>query len=271
MASLIPEDVLRDIFELSVRSTGTLRQATIFSRVSRAVHIWMKPLLLGVYICNDGADYRPWPVEPDVSWFAKNGRYIRHMLFGMSIPTIEECISLCPAIQNLAVWVNWAKTDISKLLPILNRLPLRRLSIDLDHLLTLKSNSFTPTDAQAPLFVNLTHLDLVNECAKWEELEGVAHLPNLTHLALPETATRDHTGAVRGALTHCKELKVLIVLYMGFAESVTSLVFDQRETQNISDDPRLVGISCSFLADWEAGALGRDDMWIKAEQAIAAR
>ncbi|KAF8185847.1 hypothetical protein K438DRAFT_1836418 [Mycena galopus ATCC 62051] len=140
-------------------------------------------------------------------------------------------------------------------------MPLRRLSTELKLL-------FPPTgvDFAHSLFAHITHLELVDplrEGEEWQQWQGLALIPNLTHLAF---LMEESVSVFRGALAACSALRVLVYLYF----------FDPPEAneglESFAQDTRFVLISApNFVKDWESGARGGEDFWVRAERFIAQR
>ena len=129
------------------------------------------------------------------------GHLAERLLVGYN-PTqhyLESLLSFCPNLVDLAIWMFLTKS----LFPILDKLPLRRLSTHFD--------DFTYEDfLTRPFFGNLTHLDiLVFMGETWDEnYETLVHLPNLTHLSIGCWAEVD---MIPKLLRHCRLLRLLII------------------------------------------------------------
>jgi hypothetical protein len=168
---------------------------------------------------------------------------------------LETLLSFCPNIVDLAIWV----FRIKSIFPILDKLPLRRLSANFD--------DFTYEDFLArPFFVNLTHLEIFTFMGEtWDKnFEALVHLPNLTHLLIRFSVEVDMLPKL---LRHCRLLRLLII----------SPVSTRRYLQRDNAEERLAEIndhrfvfleSPSFAAlvdDWDKGARGEIDCWAFSE------
>ncbi|KAJ7759698.1 hypothetical protein B0H14DRAFT_3511338 [Mycena olivaceomarginata] len=132
-------------------------------------------------------------------------------------------------------------------------MPLRRLSTTLTDVFPA-----TGIDFKHPLFSRLTHLELMDTLtnAVWEEWKGLTLIPNLTHLAF---LIEKSLAIFQGVLAACPALWVLVFLHW--------------ESGDVSyEDTRFVCMPALPLsADWQIGARGGDDFWIRAEKFIAQR
>jgi hypothetical protein len=144
------------------------------------------------------------------------------------------------------------------LLPLLRGLPLQRLAVDLDELF-----AGTPPRFTQPLLSHLTHLHLRDFNSRgWHTWwSSRASIPQLTHLAFWGT----HLPVIdvwQGALLQCPFLKVVVI-------------FSSRNYPNGTPppvDPRVVELSITdYRADWECGARGGEDYWVRAELVIRGR
>ncbi|KAJ6481934.1 hypothetical protein C8R45DRAFT_1003500 [Mycena sanguinolenta] len=137
-------------------------------------------------------------------------------------------------------------------------MPLRRLSTKLAYLFRLVRIDFTHS-----LFSRITHLELRDglEGAGWEELKGLTTIPNLTHLAF---LMEKSLSIFQNILAGCPGLQVLIYLYFHSNPG--------RGLGSLAHDTRFVCIPApSFYTDWQIGARGGDDFWVRAENFIAQR
>jgi hypothetical protein len=86
-------------------------------------------------------------------------------------------------------------------------------------------------------------------------------MPQLTHLAVWGT----HLPVIdvwQGALMHCPLLKVVVIL--------SSRNYSGGTPPPV--DPRVVELSITdYRADWECGARGGEDYWVRAELVIRER
>ncbi|KAF7346762.1 hypothetical protein MSAN_01814700 [Mycena sanguinolenta] len=117
-----------------------------------------------------------------------------------------------------------------------------------------------------PLFESVTHLDLYHGSRlpanqfNWETWSELASIPTLTHLALSHCIACSILSQV---VSHCRRLAVAIVATYSW-EREDSVYY----SQNLGfADTRVVVmvLSADYDADWEIGARGGEDFWIRAE------
>ncbi|KAF8185929.1 hypothetical protein K438DRAFT_1836517 [Mycena galopus ATCC 62051] len=144
--------------------------------------------------------------------------------------------------------------------PCPSGMPLRRLSTELKLLFYPIGVAFTHS-----LFSHITHLELLDpiEGEKWEQWQGLALIPNLTHLAF---FMEVFVPLIQGALAACSALRVLVCLYIIHPPEVS------EGFASLAQDPRFVILRApNFVEDWEIGARGGEDFWVRAERLIAQR
>ncbi|KAJ7236860.1 hypothetical protein B0H12DRAFT_1327184 [Mycena haematopus] len=138
-------------------------------------------------------------------------------------------------------------------------MPLRRLSTALGDLFPSVAIDF-----RHPLFSRITHLQLTDDMdrAQWEEWRGLAMIPNLTHLAF---LLGKSLSIFQGTLAVCPRLQVLVYLHSSWDDSGIGL-------ESLAHDTRFVCLPAPFYyEDWQIGARGGDDFWVRAEKFIAQR
>ncbi len=174
---------------------------------------------------------------------------------------IAQILTACPNVYDLALWIVYG--DGAPLVPILARLPLRRLSLDPMSLFYYPSTG-APDDivplAQAP-FDALTHLEILNISDSWNLWRELALLPRLTHLSL-ECSYIERTFVER-VLAECTTLEVLVLHYADEDE--------YSDMGEILKDPRVIPlpeVDSECLDEWEVGTGGREDFWITAEERV---
>ncbi|KAJ7847804.1 hypothetical protein B0H14DRAFT_3674664 [Mycena olivaceomarginata] len=140
-------------------------------------------------------------------------------------------------------------------------MPLRRLSTALTDVFPA-----TGVDFMHPLFSCLTNLELIATLTNsvWEEWKGLTLIPNVTHFAF---LIGGSLTIFRGVLAACPALRVLVFLHWGF-EGV-GVSYEGIGLEPLSQDTRFVGMPAPPLsADWQIGARGGDDFWIRAEKSL---
>ncbi|KAJ7101708.1 hypothetical protein C8R44DRAFT_887907 [Mycena epipterygia] len=176
------------------------------------------------------------------------------------LDAIMGVVSLCDATSNIYLH----GFGHHKLLPLLTTLPLQRLSTNL-------STLFPPAhpDFSHPLWASNTHLDLSVDSRfwsryGWETWSGVGQMPCLTHLSFHNNP-KDYILIYHGVLLHCKSLQVLTASF-GVACRMLPLVPGYAP---IATDPRFVMlVITNLIADWEMGARGSEDHWIRADKLV---
>ncbi|TFK64836.1 hypothetical protein BDN72DRAFT_846246 [Pluteus cervinus] len=268
-----PFEIWQEIINIS--AYASFRQAAILARVSRLFNEWARPILYRV--CKYYYDaYWPGPNVPSVAWFKDHGGYIRHLLWGLSFgrtdterASLVTILELCPNLQEFALWVNPNDNDVSSLQPVLSKLSLRRLSIN--PLALFSVPRFLDIHAQHLMFRSVTHLDLLQDAKAWEEISGLAALPSLTHLALSDGITY---SIISDVVRWCDRLKVIVVVVQASVDSSEDEDKDSAVLTSIEtgcDDLRVVAFECAFVRDWELGATGGRDIWVKAEEVVEKR
>lgn len=170
--------------------------------------------------------------------------------YSVKAATACSILAACTAVESLACWVD---SDGSSELPLLiSRLPLRRLSIELEHFAGIPLTSLT-------WLSSLTHIDLI----PWrpfpaQGLSILRHFSRLTHVALYPDAMEGEMEHVAMVCSSCPCLQVLII---ADTDGYTGLVLPPAH------DPRMVEQKpiLNIVEDWEATYSGCEDMWSRAE------
>lgn len=172
---------------------------------------------------------------------------------------LELVLASCSAVEDLALMGFLADSD---LLPFVAAMPLRRLATTLTDLFFTAGINFTHS-----LFAHITHLVLEEHInsSQWDEWKGLALIPHLTHLAF---VFERSLPVFHGALAACPVLQVLVLLDMHFL----SMPDTGMGLESLADDTRFVSVRIPPRAqDWQIGAWGGDDFWVRAEKFIAKR
>ncbi|KAJ7161871.1 hypothetical protein C8R43DRAFT_315739 [Mycena crocata] len=116
-------------------------------------------------------------------------------------------------------------------------------------------------DYSHPLFARATHLEL-DHIDFPAVLADLAALPCLTHLAVDNLPSHE----VDSVLLNWARLTVLVLLCFYDGE------VDQEISASFADEKRLVQFAVAdFDEDWEAGAVGREDYWSRADAIVRQR
>ncbi|TFK65825.1 hypothetical protein BDN72DRAFT_962261 [Pluteus cervinus] len=271
MAALPPE-LMQEIISAYVEGRSTL--AASIATVSRDFNDWVKPVLSKtlMYYHEEPAKHWPVPVHELPQWLRNNGKYVRNVMWGIDVKDLLDVFNQCPGITDLAVWVNVSWNDLTTLLPSLSNIQLSNLSINLYNLCGRRN--FSKQEAERAVFRTITHLELFHNIKSWDDFEGIAYLPRLTHLCLPEgMSTPSSHDDISRVLQHCKQLKVLVIIAGGLFPSSGQNRVIQSDTlfNSDEDDPRVVALARDCLDDWVYGATGRKDMWALADEIVERR
>ncbi len=209
----------------------------------------------------------------DIARLQYFGPWVHHILLQhRPVDEIAQVLTACPNVHDLALWI--VRGNGASLVPILARLPLRRLSFDIRPLfysITEALDGVVPL-GQAP-FDALTHLEVINVSGGWNLWHELALLPRLTHLAIEGSRIENGVEVMERALTECAALEVLVLRYADdLAHTPDDLQIAERQ-----NDPRYVVMAYSdhsvgcLLDEWEVGARSGEDFWITAERVRSAR
>ncbi|TFK65826.1 hypothetical protein BDN72DRAFT_962262 [Pluteus cervinus] len=248
----LPPELIQEIIEIYVE--GSLTRAASIAGVCRDFNDCVRPVLSRTLMYYQTEPLWQWPVPVHElpQWLEKNGKY-------------------CPGIINLAVWVNTSANDLTTLLPSLSTLRLLSLSINLYELFNRRK--FLKHEAQNDVFRTITHLDVIHSILGWEDIEGIAFFPCLTHLCLPELMSHpSYRSDILRALRDCKQLRVLVIIAGSFVpDQDIRVVRANRLFNRDGDDPRIVELEREYVDDWEKGATGKKDMWALADEIVERR
>ncbi|KAJ7607108.1 hypothetical protein DFH06DRAFT_1250241 [Mycena polygramma] len=258
-----PMELEREIFETAALLYPKVIPTLL--RVCRRVHVWIEPLLYRVLILpgREGDDQRVGKklisaLESKAPAFLQNS--VRAVfLHGHMADIYTDLLSKCSETTNLSMG---AGSNLSYLAALAN-MRLRRLALLVPSIWT----EWTPVDLNHSLLRTVTHLDLYHPQSMqstWESWSGLASLPALTHLALsPLIASEILPQVVR----ECPRLLMVVVMVYSWAENTAS-EFAQRLA---IADPRVVAMAMAigYDEDWERGASGGEDFWVRAERFLA--
>jgi hypothetical protein len=186
---------------------------------------------------------------------------LRHLAFDYAEMLVEDATQAllrCSGATNL-VLVLYKKASAS-VPEILRTMHLLRLAVDLSYLFDGGAN----IDFQHPLFAHLTHLEVFDKDPALTTV-GIPRIPCLTHLAFHVLWDVNLYLAV---LAQCPRLEVLAFIVHERFWGEEYGVVDPR----FGDDVRTVVVAVQdFINDWEFGADGGADYWVRAERFIAQR
>ncbi|KAF8907949.1 hypothetical protein CPB84DRAFT_1768239, partial [Gymnopilus junonius] len=181
----------------------------------------------------------------DIPRLKRFGPHVRNILLQKrTSQEIESVLLHTPNVSNLAMWI--ISGTCAGLVPILESLPLRKLSFDPSYFFeNYASDMSIPFDQ--PLFRNLTHLEIINASSSWSKWKQLATLPRLTHLALAGMVNQQLIDQI---LKSCLSLELVIMFYMNIGDVRVVLL------KSVSD----------HLDHWEKGARGDEDFWVTAQK-----
>ncbi|KAJ7446329.1 hypothetical protein FB451DRAFT_1291881 [Mycena latifolia] len=248
-----PLELEREIFEI----TALMHPSTIplVLRVARRVLIWIEPLLYRVVHISALPPHPPMArafllatkTKPPTFFHA-----VRRMLLEDGVWDLEETrviLKLCTRIVDLAAM---RETVDPTLLPILTKMPLRRLSVALYELF----GGIGSIDFTHPMFTSITHLDAFDDPR--HIYARIPSLPSLTHLSLD---TRVSSDVLKTLLENCPRLEILIVAFGAVAHDD---VLEYARTTPISDVRFVVGL----WPDYDAPD-GLPNFWALADDFVA--
>ncbi|KAF9482284.1 hypothetical protein BDN70DRAFT_991218 [Pholiota conissans] len=253
----LPVELQREIFVVAARSErgSALRLVLVARRIKQWVQSYIYDL---VTLGSDDTKLflRTMNSVPPEFFAAK----VRKLCLSVSVSAgnAERILKVCTGVVDLAFWVDYMRAfPKQSVAPFLSPLPLRRLSIELNHFISL----FTDPKSLPKWCDALTHLDLI----LWKHHSSpiIPHLDKLlalTHLAL---RPRHHLREDHQLLTNlsgCMRLQVLII-------------FDEPDSEETvwSEDSRVVYMPYppKIITEWEAQAKHDDGCsWSRAEELV---
>ncbi|KAJ7485199.1 hypothetical protein B0H11DRAFT_2231396 [Mycena galericulata] len=264
--STLPPELERGIFEIAAFIHPSCMPALIL--VAQRVKIWIEPLLYRVLCIG------PKPLDSEEIWVTNSRQRIRHLMEGRRVALFHDhvrhlCLNLSGTVflDDIVLRVCDATINIhlsggnSQLLLHLEKLPLQRLSVNLKYLFSLP-------DFTHPLFATITHLSLDNPYYHWPQMSSLTQMPCLTHLSFNEILLPETT--YENALRDCKSLEVLATSWSRLA--VLRVLIHNRTYASIATDLRVVVLlATDHIRDWQMGARGGDDYWVRADEHVRKR
>ncbi|KAJ7342758.1 hypothetical protein DFH08DRAFT_962804 [Mycena albidolilacea] len=260
----LPVELERLVFESAAQNRSIIPTLVL---VAHRVRVWLEPLLYNVLLFDavpnitgilDSIRTKPAP------FLASAPRVAGHGDAG-EIPGI-----VLRDHRALALGIITGP----RLLPALGNMHIRRLSVDVRQLFGLDNDVYgrddsteLEVDLDHPLFGAVTHLDLFDEVDIEDEepeqltwlLQDPSKLPALTYLAFN---TQPNPLVLQKLLTSYPQLHVLIVAFNAKEED---LAVGYMEELTIADPRLAVATYANYYIDWELGARGGDDLWVRSE------
>lgn len=191
------------------------------------------------------------------------GHHVQHVLLQKrSAREVASILKCCPNVWNLALWL--IQGTCMPLVPTLEKMPLRVFSFDPSSFFAQHSTDHGIPFNQ-PMFLNITHLKIINSTSLWSKWQQLALLPHLTHLALARTPHDFETWVsdqkfIARVLEECPNLQLLIVFL-----NDTGYVSPSGIPFNSTEDSRVVVLESvkNLLDQWEEGARSGEpeDFW----------
>ncbi|TFK69590.1 hypothetical protein BDN72DRAFT_840185 [Pluteus cervinus] len=243
--------------------TNTLALKVV--RVEHSICFWLIPTIMQtVAICAiQHGQALSYPPSRGISTLHRYGNHTHNLFiwlskYHLSEFTVDQYFSLCPNVTDLLLWTG---CDIDRAqLDLMSRLPLTRLSMDLDRI-----PETTPELIR--LFSKITHLEHITPITPSSYPALLKSFTNLTHLALPDGSSQ---SVVTLLFNDHPRLQVLILLESN-TEEILRLTggFDSN-----LDDLRVVFMMYkvgSEVEEWRLDVQEGRGMWGLADEAIAER
>ncbi|KAJ7628261.1 hypothetical protein DFH06DRAFT_1226635, partial [Mycena polygramma] len=262
---VLPIELEREIFRAAaVRDPKSI---PTLLRVCHRVHTWLEPLLYTVLSILKWHTPMLSAVESKSALFLNAA--VRHAYLYVhgahALDKAANLLSKCSQIVNLAI-----NGDVdSELLDLLDQMRPQKLDITAPR----TSSSDWPwglATLNRPFFRAVTHLSLCQTSwvapwqRQWHGWGSLASLPALTHLSLSGDLSRD---ILPNVLAKCPRLIVAITVFWGDYEREKAIGFAR---DLIVRDPRIVvTVVPDYTEDWEIGARGGADYWVRAEEFVA--
>ncbi|KAJ7617594.1 hypothetical protein DFH06DRAFT_100398 [Mycena polygramma] len=251
----LPPELEREIFEIAAVLYRNLVPTLLL--VCRRVHAWIEPLLYRVLSFMDSSILLA--AQNKSAEFLQNA--VRHVFLLRSSPDTEnDLIRKCAGATNVYITV---AADLDLLL-ILDTMRLEKLSF----FFGLQSPLST---LQRLLFRSVTHLELYCQADSldplplvWQEWSHIGSLPAVSHLCL---SPRFHNDVLPHALAACPRISIVIAAF--WFPSEESDAVELAGSATIRDDRCVVMVIQNYQTDWEIGARGGADSWVRAEEFIS--
>ena len=190
--------------------------------------------------------------------------YVKALCIRPSIPlglTIQ-LLTTCSGLESLALWIP-PQSDTADLINLLSSLPLTSLSLVLA---SIQPTSYrNPVLQNHPVFVNITHLDIVDHWMLWTSTHGIENLPLLTHVAFRFWSRGSVSAALSTILRESPKLRVLILLADSKVLPGTRVYLYEQGIRDI----RVVVLQHARDADeWESMERDSVTMWQRADMIV---
>ncbi|KAJ6530040.1 hypothetical protein DFH09DRAFT_151901 [Mycena vulgaris] len=277
-APSFPPELERAIFEATAQSYPTLIPRLLL--VARRFHIWLEPLLYRVLRLDSSRRIAGILAAIQTKPATFLASTVKHVLFrsrylsgtkedSLTPAALKSFLESCPGIVDLQLF---ASPD-PRILPALGNMHIQRLSAELAALFWYghdeDRDAEEAVDLEHALFRSVTHLLLFDTLTDHEYPEGItmrlSKLPALTHLSFRWGDEPDPLVIHRIlATTHIQVLLVMFPIWK--ADEANSY---SEELSWVADVRVVVGMYRNHSADWESGAWGGEDIWMRAEKFVA--
>ncbi|KAJ7138377.1 hypothetical protein C8R44DRAFT_342749 [Mycena epipterygia] len=263
---MLPAELERSIFEIAAFHDPECMVNLVL--VARRVQIWIEPLMYEVLSIHPyGPTERIFrrPLRALHNSMPLYGEHARHVCFRdmYRSDVVAEVLFECTGTRNLAFF-NAAFDSPETVLPILEALPLQRLSgVALAHLFPTPA----PKDFTDPLCAQITHLGVSDyRDGGLDTWSRIAKMPLLTCLSFHQDGISN--SFCKYVLKRCASLEVLVMVCGDYP----TLVLRAPGRAELADDPRFVMLVVTdFTQDWETGARGGEDYWVRARALVNKR
>ncbi|KAJ7182322.1 hypothetical protein C8R43DRAFT_1115963 [Mycena crocata] len=269
-STVFPPELEREVFEITALCYPGCLPTLIL--VAQRVRTWMEPFTYRIVsihnpvkqkqICRRSLEEISTIVKSQPASFIH--KHVRAVCFlDGTGEAIADILSAYTGTTNLALF---SHADVTPaLLPVLTALPLQRLSVILHNLFKPK---LTQRAFVHPLFTGIRHVDVLDtRDGGWSAWAGLAALPRLTHLSFNDDVS---VGLCESVLRHCGGLEALVVVWS--SRQLLEDMADVYTHASIAADPRFAMIVIRrYAEDWERGASGGEDYWVRADALIKRR
>jgi hypothetical protein len=173
-----------------------------------------------------------------------------------------QLLTTCSGLESLALWIH-PQSDTAVLVNLLSSLPLTFLSLVLA---SIQPTSYRNSVLRNHhIFINITHLDIVDHWMLWTSTHGIEHLPLLTHVAFRFWSRGSVNAALSTILRESPKLRVLILLANS---TVIPGTREYLEKQGIRDIRVVVLQHARDADEWESMKRDSVTMWQRADMIV---
>ncbi|KAJ7623031.1 hypothetical protein DFH06DRAFT_1481805 [Mycena polygramma] len=261
---VLPIELEREIFETAAARDPKCIPTLL--RVCHRVHTWLEPLLYAVLELRYWDNPLIYAVESKSAPFLNAAVRHAYLYFDGTQKAVKATglLSKCSQLINLALMGDFD----SDILDSIQQMRPRKL-----HIAASRRDTFIwgLVTFKVPFFLSVTHLclfyaEIAPEQERWHDWSSLASLPALTHLSLSESLSRD---ILRDALTECPQVLLAITSLWGNSQYKRDRAIAFAQSLTIRDPRIVVMLVPDYMTDWETGARGGADYWVRAEEFVA--